>query len=392
MSYNNPIPHTTAGVIQLACSLLFALFCFTYLFCLQGDLLAEAQHVFSNGVTTYYRGTGAVVITIVLIAVQWGVARITRLEGRFYALTFFPSMLILAMLTSMTRETIADFTFGGWYWACPLLLALYALVVWGLHHYSDQHIVDGDYTMSRYLWPNFLTLFVMIVLCGACHKAGDVFMYELRAERYLLKEQYASAADVGRESLPTSCRLNNLRCYALVRQGQLAEHLFDYPQPYGSEGLIDLTDTCSRLHRFNAKDICGYLGALPNSLVSTPEQYFMIMLKMDSLPDRQAVADYYLCGLLLDKKMHEFRRALPCFYDCHTASDIVELPRAYKEALILDHAFNGSHPVAFPDTVVGERYKEYCALADELTDSTTRSNNLHREFGTTLWWHLGLKQ
>lgn len=90
MSFNNPIPHSTSLAIHVACGVLFALFSFTYLFCLQGDLLAEAQYVFSGGVTTYYRGTGAVIITAVLMAMQWGLNKLTRLEGRFFAVSYFP--------------------------------------------------------------------------------------------------------------------------------------------------------------------------------------------------------------------------------------------------------------------------------------------------------------
>ena len=388
MSYNNPIPHSTALAIHVACAVLFALFCFTYLFCLQGDLLAEAQYVFSGGVTTYYRGTGAVIITAVLMALQWGLNKVTRLEGRFYAFSYFPSLLVLATMTSLTSESIADFSFGGWCWAFPLLVAAYSMVVWMIHKFNDISIVDDDYHVTRYLWPNFLTLFVMMLLCGACNKADDVYLYELKAERLLLCEDYDDAADVGAKALVTSARLNNLRCYALLRQGQLADRLFDYPQPYGSQGLLDLTDTCSRLHRFTVKDICTYLGAMPNRLVTTPRQYLEIMLKTDSLPDRRAIADYYLCSLLLDGDIRAFRRAFPRFYHCSGSSDIVRLPRIYKEALILDRRFTSSSSVTFPDTLVANDYAQYRAIKEELTDSTERSNQLHRKFGNTLWWHL----
>ena len=62
MNYNNPIPKNIASIIQISCISLFALFCFVYIFCMEGDLLAHAQYVFAHGVTTYYRGVGAVVI------------------------------------------------------------------------------------------------------------------------------------------------------------------------------------------------------------------------------------------------------------------------------------------------------------------------------------------
>ena len=388
MSFNNPIPRSTSLVIHAACALLFALFGFTYLFYLQGDLLSEAQYVFSGGVTTYYRGAGAVIITALLMLLQWGVNRVSRLEGRFHAVSYFIPFVLLGMTTSLTRGTISHFSFGGWCWALPLLLALYCLAAWCLNRYHNLSIVDGDYHLCRYLWPNFLTLFVMMAVCGACGKAGDVYLYELKTERLLLSEDYDKAGEVGIKSLAVSPRLNNLRCYALMREDQLADRLFDYPQPYGSQGLIDLTDTCTRLNRFTVNDICGYLGALPNRLVTTPVQYLEIMLATDSLPDRRVIADYYLCALLLDRDLQKFRRALPRYYRCTGPSDIVRLPRIYKEALILDHRYNSAHPTAFPDTLVASDYSQYNSIKEEFSDSTERSNQLHRKFGNTLWWHL----
>ena len=388
MNYNNPIPHSTSLAIRIACAVLFSLFCFTYLFCLQGDLLAEAQYVFSGGVTTYYRGTGAVIITAVLMFMQWGLNKITRLDGRFHALSYLPSILVLATMTSITRESIAHFSFGGWCWAFPLLVVFYSFVVWAIHRFVDTSMVENDYHITRYLWPNFLTLFVMMLLCGACNKADDVYLYELKTERLLLNEEYEDAGNVGLKALVTSPRLNNLRCYALLRQGLLADHLFDYPQPYGSQGLLDLTDTCSRINRFTVKDVCAYLGALPNSKVTTPRQYLEIMLKTDSLPDRRAIIDYYLCSLLLDKDLQAFRRVLPSLYHCSNSTEIANLPRIYKEALILDRRFSPSSSIAFPDTLVANDYAQYCNIKEEYSDSTERSNQLHRKYGNTLWWHL----
>ena len=81
MNYNNPIPSTFSLVIRLSSIVLFALFSFLYLFCLQCDVLAEAQYVFSGGVTSYSRLWGALIITAILLAVQGVVAKYTQLTG-----------------------------------------------------------------------------------------------------------------------------------------------------------------------------------------------------------------------------------------------------------------------------------------------------------------------
>ena len=55
MNYNNPLPSSINNIIKLTTIVLFALFSFIYLFCIQNDVLAEAQYVFSGGLTTYSR-------------------------------------------------------------------------------------------------------------------------------------------------------------------------------------------------------------------------------------------------------------------------------------------------------------------------------------------------
>ena len=61
----------TAGPIRYSCGILFILFSFCYLFCLQGEILAEAQFVYSKGVTSYNILIGAIVISVVLQIIQW---------------------------------------------------------------------------------------------------------------------------------------------------------------------------------------------------------------------------------------------------------------------------------------------------------------------------------
>lgn len=387
MNYNNPIPQNIATIIRLSCTSLFVLFCFVYVFCMEGDLLAHAQYVFAHGVTTYYRGVGAIVITLVLFSIQYITCKLTHLKGRLYALNFFPSFLILAMLTSLTEETINDFTFGTWYWAFPLIIGLYILVIWLFKHFFDSLIIEGDYKIGRYLWPNFILLFFMMIFCGACHSAPDVFMYEVKTERLIVNEDLNDAYKVGEKSLVTSKRLNNLRAFALVQLNILPEHLFDYPQPYGSKGLLDITDTCSAQHRITSKNVFTYLGAYPNSMVKDTKQYLEIMLKQDSVSNRHAIIDYYLCSLLLDHDMNTFNKNLHKYYHCSTFSEIGKLPKSYKEALILDNKYYHNNSL-FPDTLIAYNYNQYKLMCNEISDSTERSNQTRRNFGNTLWWYL----
>ena len=99
--------------VMVTCAVVFVAFTFLWLFSFQSDLLAYIQHVLSNGHTTYNRTIGAVVITLLLWLVQVIVCRFVVSRGRAYALTFFPSMLLLAMLTSLGTEEGVRFNFGS---------------------------------------------------------------------------------------------------------------------------------------------------------------------------------------------------------------------------------------------------------------------------------------
>ncbi|MBR6035621.1 MAG: hypothetical protein IKP41_01505 [Bacteroidaceae bacterium] len=396
MNYNNTYAQKTAGIIRYSCALLFMLFSFCYLFFLQGEILAEAQYVYSHGVTSYNILIGAIIITVVLQIFQWIVSLLSRLPARWHAFSYMPSMLLLAILSDVNKEAIAHFSFGAWLWIAPVLMVVYVLIVILLHNLCTFNS-DSTYNIKSQIYPNFIILFFLMLTVGAIPQTTDVYHYELKAERLILDKDYAAAAAVGETSLRASARLTQLRMYALSKEGQLAERLFDYPQYYGSRGLLDVADTSS-LQRFTTQDICLHLGALCGKSIHSTDRYMQLLLAADSLCN-QHTADYYLCGLLLDKKLKEFQRELPRHYNL--SDSIVgaydKLPRAYREALYLigkpSEALDGKIVVkddtlaVLSDFDMLARFRDYNELKASLTDETERINRTHREFGNTYWWY-----
>lgn len=371
------------------------LFSFCYLYFLQGEILAEAQFVYSKGVTSYNLFIGAVIITIVLQIVQWIVSLLSRLPSRWHALTYIPSMLMLAVLTDVDKEVMTHFSFGMWIWIVPLVLVLYviiALVVKALANRSYEEYSD----LKSQIYPNFIILFVLILMVGAVPQSTDVYHYELKAERLILDKDYVAASQVGENSLKSGARLTQLRMYALSQQGLLAERLFEYPQYYGSRGLLDVSDTLSS-YRFSPQSICSHLGAFCGSSIQSTERYYQLLLG-DSIWNEHTV-DYYLCSLLLDKKLKDFQRELPRYYDLSDSIPHVydRLPKAYREALFLigqhDAALEGKIVVGtdtlatLTDAEIVARFRDYNELKSELKDKTERINKTHREFGKTYWWY-----
>ncbi len=365
----------TAGFIRYSCALLFMLFSFCYLFFLQGEILAEAQFVYSKGVTSYDILIGAIIITVILQIVQWIVSMLSRLPSRAHALSYLPSMLLLAMLTDVNEEAIEHFSFGAWVWVTPCILVAYILLVIFVKKVDHDNSVDSRGIKSQ-IYPNFVILFLLILCVGAIPQTTDVYHYELKTERLILAKDYEGAAAVGKKSLRATARLTQLRMYALSKQDLLAENLFDYPQYYGSKGLLDIADTSS-LERFTTQDICFHLGAFCGKSIQTADRYYRLMLG-DSICN-QHTADYYLCSLLLDKKLPEFLRQLPRYYDLSDSIAYESLPRAYREALLQ----TGKKT----DFDTDARFRDYNELKASLKDETERINKTHREFGNTYWWY-----
>ena len=81
--------------IRIVCAVLFCLFSFCYLYFFQADVMTIVQHLASGGQTFYNPLLGAVLITITLKLLQVGISSWTKLSKRGYALTYFPSFLLL---------------------------------------------------------------------------------------------------------------------------------------------------------------------------------------------------------------------------------------------------------------------------------------------------------
>lgn len=388
MNYNNPIPSSITRTIRIVCAVLFVAFSFSYLFFINNDLMAQAQYVFSDGRTVYSRFLGALIITFTLLFIQWCVAHIIDLRGRKYAITYFPSLLIMAVITSLNRNTIEYFSLGGWAWALPLLLLLFAGVMWVIHYFPDRSVLDSDYTLSRYMWPNLCTLLVMMLLCGLMSSADDVYLYELKTERLIIDEDYEAAGKVGRKSLSTSRRLNELRVYALAESGELGNHLFDTPQPWGPEGLIDLSDTVSRYTRFNSRDIQQRLGATAGETVGSSARYIELLHEHDATSTNRLLGDYYLSLLILQGHYHKFSRTIRQYYDVSCIDSILALPTIYRQALLLEAQSLGNDSlVNFSDTITLQSYNKFQSIMEEESDTTARRNRSWKDFRTTLWWY-----
>lgn len=408
-NYNYKNYEYPTGVVRYTCGAIFCLFSVVYLLFIQGELLCQAQYVLSDGRTSYSITLGAIIITLILQIIQWAISKYSKLPPAWHALTYIPSFLILAMLTSFNPHSLHIFTFGIWSWIVPLTVILYIALVITIR-VNHRHVSKPEsHSIFHNCLPCWITLLALIMLCSLASTVPDTYLYELKTERLILEGKTEEATEVGKKSLASSVRLTNLRMYALSLQEKLADDLFDYPQDYKSEGLICLTDTNRKEHRTTAYDICQHLGDNSFPLHSTSTKDYLKRLlneaallqenlnntnsmnlqQSDSLMlaynlqtrllplYSRRILNYYLCALLLDGDISEFHSTIVSKVGI-TNTD--SLPKSYREALVMiDHSYQ--------DSLIQERYESYLQMCDTLQDPVIRSNLTRREFGNTYWWY-----
>lgn len=377
MNYNYKYG-TPAGILRYSCGVVFCLFCFFYIYFIQGEVLAEAQHVYSRGLTVYHEFASPLIVTFILLVIQWLFQSFVSLPQRSYALTYFPSLLILTIITDIDRESISSSYVGAWIWVAPILLIIYALVIMVARKLFVERFASRI-TILETLIPNYIILLVQLLFVGAFSSSPDVYHYELKTERLIREGRYEDATRVGETSLEASKRLTILRMYALSMEDSLAERMFSYPQYYGADGILDVTDTLGT-YRVTTTAICRRVGAICGNSIKTTKRYLDLLVGDDSLRTPRSI-EYKLCYQLLDKDLLGFSNTI---YKYHNPYHEV-LQKAYQEALLLKADQDGDS-LEFITSSIVQRYQEYKLMKQSYPDSTECSNRTRREFGDTYWW------
>ena len=260
--------------MRLTCAIIFIVFTYLYLSCYQQDLLAVAQHALSGGMTQYNYVLFPILTTLVLFLLQCGVFAITRVKKRFHALTYFPSLLILAIITDIPTDIDTYHSLGSWCWLFPLLLILYSGIMWVIRQLEayEPDIQKGLW-LSRCTWINVLSLDVMILLVILIGNGNDVFHYRMRMESLMCEGKYQEALEVGAQSAHTDSSLTMLRIACLHKTGAMGDKLFTYPLVGGSKAMIpDSVTTKSMMWttpKWMRKKVRGkldYVGPLEDGL------------------------------------------------------------------------------------------------------------------------------
>lgn len=378
VSYRAHTRKTGAPINMIVCALVFIVFSFLWLYFFQADVLAVAQHVLSGGTTHYNRTIGALLITAVLFILQRSVYAMTRLSRNAHALTYFPSMLALAVLSDIPADIDKHFSFNQWIWIIPLALILWAGCVWlakqMLPFSKDAKEETGLF--SRRMWLNIVQMAVMMIVVAMVSNSNAVFHFTAHAETALMKGDVDEALRVGKKSLETDENLTMLRIFALSKKGLLGESLFDYAVAGTSNDMLPMAGSKSRLRLMPDSLLWEHFGRQPETFMTIHR--YLDSLETDTMAS-SAYRDYRLVGLLIDRQIDSFVVSLPRYYEVNDS-----LPRNYREAL---QVYQHQHDtIIYADTLMHAVWQEYILL-DSIPTKSERKIRAADRFRSTYWYY-----
>lgn len=379
MSNNNSLPYKRAArILTVVCGLLFFIFSFTYLFVLQKEVVEALHYSLSQGKTYYSPLAGAIIITMALLAFRWGINGLMGLKGPVRTLSYFPSCLLLGVLTDVDQNIFHGGSIDEkWLWLLPLLLLIYISTVYTLRRVLRIWL-NQEGNVLALISSNLSILTFLCLMTVSIGNTNINFHHELAVEQAIRNHDYKAARMVGVKSLETTHTLTALRAYAMSLEGTMGEHLFEYPQNEGANGLL-FTPHSDKTLRLNADSLYAYLGAKPHAMEKPVD--FLARICRDEMGGHAAL-DYYMSALLLDKKLDNFVSAIDVY--CFEQDT---LPRYYREALAF---YKQSHPEyarEIKDTLTEQHLDKFLLRQKEFASPIEEKNYMWREFGDTYWWY-----
>lgn len=380
MNYNDRVKSDSTATITVVCAIVFCTFTFSYLYFFQTGVLSVAQHVLSNGITHYEGMLGAIIITVVLMLLQLVVNACFKLRRYSHALTYFPSALLLAVLTSVSSDIDLEFSFGPWLWIFPLLLLIWIVIMIfmkNIQSYEPSSRNNGIFSYPMFF--NLSTMTVMLLLVGLTGNANSVFHYRADAEKALLDNDFDKALTYGIKSIETDPNLTMIRAYALARKGEMGEKLFTYSIAGSSSDLIPIDNSKVRFTIYPIDSIYRSLGAKPLPYITVKKYLNALLLSGQATP---IVKDYILCGYLVDCDLDGFAKELPKYYRVDST-----LPKHYKEALVLYTHKRTNPVVVYHDEVMDTDFDDFQNIGKDTSDPNEKALKIFDQYQHTYWWY-----
>lgn len=204
---------------QLILALFFSLFSFCYLYCYQPDVMVVTQFLASGGQTHYVPLVGAILITLVLQLLQMFVQRCVQIRKRTIALTYLPSALLLALVTSLRSDVSQQLLMKGWTWTFPLLLVIAFYMIYQVKRYQAYEPEERKQSiLSQIFWINIGELMLILLFVGLLGNSDKQFHQKAKMEHLIDNQQYAEALQVSAQMQHPDSVTSMMTIYALARR------------------------------------------------------------------------------------------------------------------------------------------------------------------------------
>lgn len=359
----------------ILCAIVFVVFSMLWLWKFQEDLMYLKVEVLFKGKYVYDIFWGAAAITAILLALALFISGLTRVKGCAYALNYMPSMMGLAALTDVGADGNLGALPTYWWWLLPVLFVLWLVLI----VFAGR--VNIPYSLSigtRRLWVNLMLMVLMSLGVACLSNTNASLHYRAQIEHALLEQQDKGVLEAGEESLEADASLTMLRIHVLSRQGELGNQLFRFPVVGTSEDMLPLGGNSNTL-AYSIDSIYRHLGPIPKGIATTHDY-------LDQLEKQhrgtKAVADYKLCGWLIDRDIDTFAKNISKYY---TVND--SLPRYYREALVLYTHMRSMPVLVYHNTVMDVDFEDLRKLEQQYTDFTERKVRVEEKYANSYWFY-----
>ena len=324
---NNTKDSTTT--VKVVCAIIFIVFIVSYVFSFQGDLLTMTQNAWAQGQTHYHRGVGVAIITLVLSLVAFIVSLLVRLPQRTFSLIFFPSFLLVGLLTAVNVEGSSVSTSLAWLIASPVMLLLYAFLIGEIKSFQPFLTpLRSTVLLSHPWWTNIFILVCMMTLTYMMGNTDRTLHTRLKVERYCQHKEWDKALETGYPQYDNDSSLTMLRALALANKGEMGDRLFTYDITGGSTSLVPQRDKSVTFLLGNDIQLWRTIGVVPRNRAESMRDFLKREMRRGTV--KAAARDYMLCSYLLDRDLKGFAMTLPSYY---TIND--SLPVHYAEAYVM---------------------------------------------------------
>lgn len=362
MRYTNPATQKASQLVNLVCGVIFFWFCFLYIIHFQDGLLSFAQHFYSGGRTEYSPSTSAFLCAALLTSIGTVLSYFLIIPLHFRALAWFPSCLLLGLLTDVNIPEVFPNHSGGHWWSFLLWGIIYIGSLFAAYQFRD--IKDMGGSKLSFVCSN-LAQMVCFLFLAACLSNTDDYQHRLLSlEQKIIEGDDEEVLTMLRNNDRPKGNLLPIEAYVMSRNGLMVDSIFSSGHFTSSNQLLPSADDTLRAVAL-PKRLHEYLGVkLKNNSHANAIQ-FLRNATNDSLCQRP-VEEYLLCGYLLDRKLRNFAGYLSC------ASSINEqLPMRYREALILYNHIEYRPSVSYTDDSLSYCFDEFLLSRNTISESDT---------------------